>query len=101
MPDNQTSGALERFLKPLISANNQPLHELAINGATQAQQLALQKQLVYFRDVDQLNAELACWPACQKKSGLPYGIAIQAGYLDANEAAARTFAAWFKWLFHL
>ncbi len=95
MPDNQSSGALEDFLKKLID-DKDPLIEHAVNSTTEAKYLKAR-----FSDSDIKKAELHTWLAWQKDPGCKYGIAINAEYFQHNSKLAKRFVNWFKKLYDI
>lgn len=93
MPDNQSDGALEDFLRELVDRNDGQIN-YARHAARHAKKLG-----ALFRDVDLMKAQLHTWLAWQTKPGLPYGSAVKAHYFGYNSPAALTFVAWFKTLY--
>lgn len=96
MPDcSRDHGTLENLLQSLIPEDNR-LWSHARESTEQARTLEAP-----FRVVDTLKAQLHCWLAWQKKPGLPYGDAINNGYLGSDSPEALAFLGWLKKLYRL
>lgn len=95
MPNNNSPGALEDFLRSLIP-DDDPLVEHAKSSTK-----AAKRKGARFRLVDERKAILHAWLAWQKKPGLPYGSAINAAYFKHNRQMAAAFVAWFCDLYNL
>ncbi|MCK4660560.1 MAG: hypothetical protein KAV82_13650 [Phycisphaerae bacterium] len=95
MPDNQTDGKLEDFLRTLIDERD-PL----IGCAEQATDTA-KTHGARFPDVDRIKAILHTWLAWQKEPGRPYGTAIRARFFRHDSDAANAFVVWFKTLYKI
>ena len=93
MPNNQTPGILEGFLRFLVPAPN-PLFERAQN--TIACIPATERR---FRKIDEPKALIHTWLAWQANPGRPFGTAITARFLDPTVPEASVFAGWLKRLF--
>ena len=93
MPDNQSKGVLEDFLRFLVPTGS-PLFEHVKSsvasipeGERRFSQLAEPKALIH------------TWLAWQQEPGKPLGTAITAKFLDANVAQVDVLVAWLKELF--
>ena len=93
MPDNRRPGALEDFLRDLISEDD-ALMAHAEESTRAAKELGAQ-----FRDVDAPKAVLRAWLAWQRQPGLPYGTAIKAGFIGSEIEVAARFVGWFRRVF--
>jgi len=93
MPDNQTNGILEDFLRFLVPQPNGLLNyaQHCINRIPDGQRR--------FETKDETKALMHTWLAWQKEPGKPFGTAITARYLDANIKNAGVFVDWLKRLF--
>ncbi len=91
MPDNQSRGKLEHFLRFLV-----PDGDDLIDHATQVVEGIAAPR---FRDKDKLKAVMHTWLAWQGSPGRPYGTAITAGFLDANAPHADALTSWLNRLF--
>lgn len=91
MPDNQSNGILEDFLRLLIPTSNTLLHhaEKSIDSIPEGHRL--------FAEKDKSKALIHTWLAWQENPGLPFGTAIKAQYLKAK--VATNLINWLKKLF--
>ena len=96
MPNNKNNGYLEHFLSELITEQNQTL---AFANAT-LNQLS-EKEFCLFSKVKKQKALVHTYLAWQKTPGLPFGSAIQSGFLDASSPSADVFVDWFQKTFEL
>ncbi len=90
MPDNQTNGILENFLRFLVPEND-PLFahvETSLDSIPPGQ--------CRFNELKQPKAKIHTWLAWQEEPGKPFGLAIMARYLDPNLRSADNFASWLK-----
>lgn len=94
MPNNQTQGILEDFLRFLVPAGSQLYDHVAksIDGIPEGErrfsQLATPKALIH------------TWLAWQEEPGKPMGTAITAHYLDPNVDQVDVLILWLNRLFH-
>ncbi len=95
MPDNRRAGALELFLRDLVSEDD-PIFEHARLSTEQATLLG-----AGFRPIDTLKATIHTWLAWQENPGLPYGTAITARYFQHDHPVARRFVEWYETLYQL
>lgn len=95
MPDNQSAGSLELFLKALIP-QPAPLWQHADQAVTGARDLNAP-----FEDKDRGKAQLHTWLAWQKSPGRPFGVAITQRILDPGASAAQPFVNWFRRLYRI
>lgn len=101
MPDCQTSpGQLEDFLETMIPPDSN-LYAYAMHCALEARNSRGAK----FGKNKMKKASLATWLAWQQEPGVPYGKAIDRGWLDPKlplaEPTSRAFVAWFCKLYNL
>lgn len=95
MPDNQSAGRLENFLRTLV-AEADSLIGHAETATTAAKDLG-----ATFSDPDRIKAVLHTWLAWQDEPGRPYGVAIKARYFRHDSPVAQAFVRWFKELYRL
>jgi len=93
MPDNQTRGILEDFLRFLVPADSRLFDHVNTSvanipvGEKRFSQLAEPKALIH------------TWLAWQEEPGKPLGVAITARYLDADVPQVDVLVSWLKRLF--
>lgn len=92
MPDNESPGALEDFLRSLVPQPN-PLFDRAIDCVA-----SIPDGERRF-GADESKAVMHTWLAWQEEPGNPYGTAIAAGFLDPNAPQARALISWLERLF--
>ncbi len=93
MPDNQTNGILEDFLRFLIPIPS-PLFgyvQQCVNGIPTDQRR--------FSASTMSKALIHTWLSWQREPGKPLGVAITARYLDAGAPYADSFIAWLRRLY--
>lgn len=96
MPDNVQNGYLEHFLATLIPSDN--LLWPRVNNVVDQ----LEKEgICSYSPVKSQKARMHTWLAWQKEPGVPFGLAIEAGYLDAGSTFADAFEVWFRETFEL
>lgn len=96
MPDNETgSGNLEDLVQTLVPSND-ILFPHAKSATAEASQLDAR-----FREQDRQKAELYCWLAWQRESGVSFGEALKFRFLRDDSEVALRFVNWFKRLFTL
>lgn len=93
MPDNQTTGILEDFLRFLVPPNSRLFDHVEASVAT----IPVEERR--FGQLDQPKAIMHTWLAWQAEPGKPFGTAITAKFLDANVAQVDVLVAWLKSLF--
>ena len=93
MPDNQSKGILEDFLRFLVPAGSLLFNHVETSVAS------IPAGERRFSQLDQPKAIIHTWLAWQKAPGKPLGIAITAKFLDANVAQVDVLVAWLKALF--
>ena len=91
MPNNQTAGNLEDFLRLLVPHDD----VLIAYAAEVVDDLPVQR----FKDKDKPKAVIHTWLAWQSSPGRPYGTAITAGFLDVHAPQADVLVAWLNRLF--
>ena len=93
MPNNQTSGILEDFLRFLV-----PQPNILFDHARDSVKTIPEGER-RFKPLDEPKALIHTWLAWQKKPGLPFGTAITARFLDPSVTEVDGLAAWLKRLF--
>lgn len=94
MPDNQINGMLEDFLNLLVPENSK-VWETAVKCSEEA--LEIDEET--FSGIHLSKAQIHTYLAWQKEPGKPFGIAITAKYLKADNPQCQLFANWLKRLF--
>lgn len=94
MPDNQTPGILEDFLRFLVPAAGQ---ELLLHAEHAIETIPLEERR--FSDLKRSKALIHTWLAWQEEPGRPLGQAITARFLDSSAQEAERFANWLLRLF--
>lgn len=91
MPDNQNSGTLEDFLRPLIPTSD--IWTFAQEASEEAKSKGAE-----FSDTKLVKAQLHTWLAWQKKPALRPGKALKAGYFlsAAKDGNVENFLQWLK-----
>lgn len=95
MPDNQTKGILEDFLRFLIPVGSQLFGHVTSSVAT------IPESDLRFGDLAKPKALIHTWLAWQKEPGKAMGTAITARYLDPNVAQVDVLVSWLKRLFNV
>jgi hypothetical protein len=93
MPDNQTKGILEDFLRFLVPTGSLLFDHVKSSVAT----IPVGEQR--FSQLAEPKAIIHTWLAWQKEPGKPLGTAITARYLDPDVAQVDVLATWLKQLF--
>ena len=93
MPNNQTSGILEDFLRFLVPQPNVLFDHAKVSVA------AIPEGERRFKQLDEPKAVIHTWLAWQEEPGRPFGTAITANFLDPNVQEAGVLADWLKRLF--
>lgn len=93
MPDNQTKGVLEDFLRFLVPAGS-PLFDHVTTSVR-----AIPDDARRFSPLAEPKALIHTWLAWQEKPGKPLGTAITARYLDPGVAQVDTLVSWLNRLF--
>lgn len=96
MPDNQSSGMLETFLRYLIPNTNGAVHQLAKSSAAKAAELGAPYSSHH---VD--KAEIHTWLAWQDPPGRQLHQAVIEKILAPNSYHAPPFVDWFRRLYDL
>ncbi len=96
MPDNQSPGMLESFLKYLVPNTQAPLWQYAIQTTQDAR-----NHEARYRDVHVDKANIHSWLAWQDPPGVPLHHAVLKKILDPHSPHARPFVDWFKLLYGL
>jgi hypothetical protein len=93
MPDNQTRGILEDFLRFLVPPGS------GLFTHVQSSVAAIPAAEKRFGQLAEPKAIIHTWLAWQAEPGKPFGVAITAKFLDANVAQVDVLVAWLKALF--
>lgn len=93
MPDNQTRGILEDFLKFLVPAGSRLFEHVTSSIA------AIPEGEKRFNELADPKAIIHTWLAWQEDPGKPLGTAITMKYLDANVAQVDLLISWMNRLF--
>jgi hypothetical protein len=93
MPDNQTRGILEDFLRFLVPPGSPLFSHVESSVAT------IPETERRFSQLAQPKAIIHTWLAWQADPGKPLGTAITAKFLDPNVAQVDVLVAWLKSLF--
>lgn len=97
MPDNLNNGYLEHFLAELADRAD----DLWKHAESSIETLIAQHFCRFDPETRRQKALLHTWLAWQKEPGRPFGIAMQAGYLNPIAPAASLFLDWMKRTFQL
>jgi hypothetical protein len=92
MPCGDQPGALEAFLATLVP--NGDLKNYADQAVAKARELG-----ATFADKDLEKARLRTWLAWQQIPGVPYGLAIECGFLSSSSPWAADLVTWFRRLY--
>jgi hypothetical protein len=93
MPDNQTKGILEDFLRFLVPA------ESRLFDHVQSSVKAIPSEEKRFSQLAEPKALIHTWLAWQKEPGKPFGLAITEKFLDSRVAQVDVLVDWLKQLF--
>lgn len=93
MPDNQTSGILEDFLRFLVPQPNPLFDHVKASVAT------IPEGERRFKQLYEPKAIIHTWLAWQEEPGWPFGTAITARFLDPDVPEVDVLATWLKRLF--
>ena len=93
MPNNQTSGILEDFLRFLVPQPNILFDHVRCSVA------AIPEGKRRFKPLDEPKAIIHTWLAWQKEPGRPFGTAITARFLDSNVPEVDGLVDWLRRLF--
>jgi len=96
MPDNQSGGSLETFLRYLVPDEQEPLWQHACDSVVIAR-----KNGAACRESHCDKANLYTWLAWQEPPGQSPGLALTQKILDPQSPHADPFVEWFKELYHL
>lgn len=95
MPDNDTNGMLEDFVKQLVPDDDllmeyveESLEKLEANGVNK------------YKSVHKSKARIHTWLAWQETPGTPMGLAIKKTFLDTNKELCLKFVDWTNNLFN-
>lgn len=93
MPNNQTTGILEDFLRFLVPIGSK-LFEHALKSVAS---IPIDERR--FKELDLPKAHIHTWLAWQVDPGTPFGTAIKARFLNAGVDEARQFVDWYRRLY--
>lgn len=93
MPDNQSEGILENFLRFLVPDGS------ALFEHVESSIAAIPEGEQRFSQLAQPKAIIHTWLAWQEEPGKPLGTAITARYLDSTVAQVDVLVSWLKRLF--
>ena len=94
MPDNQLRGMLEDFLSFLVPPNDK-----VWTKAIKSSKEVLEMEEETFSEIHLSKAQIHAYLAWQKEPGKPFGTAITAKYLQADNPHCEKFVEWLKRLF--
>lgn len=95
MPDNQTKGILEDFLRFLVPGGSRLFDHVTTSVAT------IPEGERRFSQLAEPKALIHTWLAWQEEPGKPMGTAITARYLDPNVVQVDVLVSWLKRLFRV
>ncbi len=93
MPDNQSEGILEDFLRFLVPKGS------ALFEHVESSVVAIPEGERLFSKLAEPKAIMHTWLAWQKEPGKPFGTAITARYLDSDVVQVDVLVSWLKRLF--
>jgi Protein of unknown function (DUF3226) len=96
MPDNESEGILETFLRYLVPDSAAALWKHATESVKRAYELGCK-----CRDVHLPKAELYTWLSWDDPPGQSPGLALTKNVLDPQSIHAKPFVDWFRQLFKL
>ena len=96
MPDNETNGMLEDFVKMLVPDDDLMLTKATAIVAEIRQDIA---EIKRFKDIHLAKAEIHTWLAWQEDPGSPMGQAITKKYLNTENEICERFLTWLKSVF--
>ena len=94
MPDNQTKGILEDFLRFLVPEGSELFDHVTTSVAT------IPEGERRFSELAEPKTLIHTWLAWQKDPGTPFGTAITARFLDPDVAQVDVLVSWLKRLFY-
>ncbi|WKN40645.1 DUF3226 domain-containing protein [Tunicatimonas pelagia] len=94
MPDNQTPGMLEDFMRLLVPENDE-----CLVFAEKTLQALEEKEIQRYKEVHRSKALIHTWIAWQDKPGIPLGQSTTR-YLDIDTKLCQQFASWLNELFN-
>lgn len=95
MPDNQTRGILEDFLRFLVPAGSD------LFGHVETSVASIPEGARRFGELARPKAIIHTWLAWQEEPGKPLGTAITARYLDPDVKQVDVLVDWLRHLFHV
>jgi hypothetical protein len=95
MPDNNTSGMLEDFVRYLIPEND-PLLTETDSVLAKIEALDFHK----YSSIHRAKAHIHTWLAWQEDPGTPMGLAITKSYLNTQTQLCQQFVTWLNRLFN-
>ena len=95
MPDNQTRGILEDFLRFLVPPGS------ALFTHVQSSVAGIPAAEKRFTELAEPKAIIHTWLAWQEEIRTPLGLALAKSYLKASSSKAQQFMSWIAQLFEL
>ena len=89
MPDNKNNGYLEYFIEQLIDEDD----DILVLAKSAIEDMMTQKYC-RFTEFKKQKAILYSWLAWQENPGLPFGTALEAGYLNHQKPFLKPFLNW-------
>ena len=89
MPDNKNNGYLEYFIEQLIDEDD----DILVLAKSTIEDMIAQKYC-RFTEFKKQKATLYSWLAWQETPGLPFGTALDAGYLNHKKVFLQPFLNW-------
>ena len=96
MPDNESPGYLETFLKTLVPDQSEDVWNQAVGCVREAKPKGAP-----YREIDIPKVNLYTWLAWQDPPGQSPGLALTKKILDPKSTKAAPFVAWFRQLYQL
>lgn len=96
MPDNQSRGMIETFLRFLVPTASADLWSYALEAM-----LAARSRGATWRDGHADKAAMHTWLAWQDPPGQSFGNALLTKCLDPNSKLAAAFVQWFRRLYNV
>ncbi len=95
MPDNNTNGMLEDFVKQLV-----PKDDLLMDYVEESLNKIEAQGLNKYRAIHKAKAVIYTWLAWQETPGTPMGLAIKKTFLDTNDELCLKFVKWVNDLYN-
>ncbi len=95
MPDNNTNGMLEDFVKQLV-----PSDDLLMDYVEESLDKIETDGVNKYKTIHKSKARIHTWLAWQETPGTPMGLAIKKTFLDTNKELCLKFVDWINDLFN-